>query len=66
MGGGKGPKNALFLLFYSLVPLWVPLASFSLNLGLPGHHFATFLGALGFILAPLGPTKMMARECKIQ
>ena len=43
MGGGKSPKNALFLLFYSLVPLWVPLASFSLNFGLPGHHFATFL-----------------------
>ena len=43
MGGGKGPQNALFLRFYSMVPLWVPLASFSLNFGLPGHHFGTFL-----------------------
>ena len=43
MGGGKGQKKASFLLFYSLVPLWVPLASFSLNFGLPGHHFGTFL-----------------------
>ena len=66
MAGGKGPKNALFLLFYSLVSLWVPLASFSLNFGLPGHHFGTFLGALGFILAPLCAPKLMARECKIQ
>ena len=66
MGGGKGPKTALFLVFYSLVPLWVPLASFSLNFGPPGHHFGTFLGALGIIWAPLGPTKMMPRQCKIQ
>ena len=46
MGGGKGQKKASFLLFYSLVPLWVPLASFSLNFGLPGHHFGTFLGEI--------------------
>ena len=46
MAGGKGPKNALFFRFYSLVPLWVPLASFSLNFGLPGHHFDTFLGEI--------------------
>ena len=54
------------LIFFSLVPLWVPLGSFSLTFGLPGYHFGTFLGALGIILAPLGPTKMMPRQCKIQ
>jgi len=65
--GEISPKNRLFLIFFPLVPLWVPLAAFSLNLGLPGYHFATFLGALGIILAPLGPTKkMMPRQCKIQ
>ena len=46
MGGGKSPKNKFVLLFFSLVPLWVPLASFSLNFGLPGHHFGTFLGEI--------------------
>ena len=62
---GRGQKS-LKLVFFSLVPLWVPLGSFSLTFGLPGHHFGTFLGALGIILAPLGPTKMMPRQCKIQ
>ena len=42
MGGGKGQKKTSFLLFYSLVPLWVPLAAFLLNFGFPGHHFGTF------------------------
>ena len=44
--GGKVPKMVFLLRFYSLVPLWVPLASFSLNFGLPGHHFGTFLGEI--------------------
>ena len=46
MGGGKSQKKVLFFVFYSLVPLWVPLASFSLNFELPGHHFGTFLGEI--------------------
>ena len=46
MGGGKVRKMCFFVLFYSLVPLWVPLASFSFNFGLPGHHFGTFLGEM--------------------
>ena len=32
----------VFSIFFSLVPLWVPLGSFSLTFGLPGHHFGTF------------------------
>ena len=66
---GGGPRSHIFdvfSVFFSLVPLWVPLGSFSLTFGLPGHHFGTFLAALGIILAPLGPTKMMPRQCKIQ
>ena len=69
---GRGHKS-LKLLFFSLVPLWVPLGSLLLHFALPGQHFGTFwvhfcwvLQSLGIILAPLGPTKMIPRECKIQ
>ena len=65
MEGERSHIFDVFSVFFSLVPLWVPLGSFSLTFGLPGHHFGTFLGALGSILTPLGPTKMMPRQCKI-
>ena len=62
---------ALFFLIFQ-----APMASWG-DLGLQGwileentlrksSHFGTFLGALGIILVPLGPTKRMTRQCKIQ
>ena len=48
--------SMFFSLFFLLVAFWLPLGSFSLTFGFPGHHFATFLDALGIILAPLGLT----------
>ena len=60
--GGKVKKLLFFVIGF---PLGVPGFIF-LTFGFPGHHFGTLLGALSIILAPLGPTKMMPRQCKIQ
>ena len=66
MEGGRSHIFDVFSIFFSLVPLWVPLGLISLTLGLPGHHFGTFLSALGIILAPLGLTKMIPRQLPLK
>ena len=50
---GRGHKS-LKLLFFSLVPLWVPLGSLSLHFALPGQHFGTFWVHFCWVLQSLG------------